>query len=121
LWSGTIRKEQNENSRPNVWNEDSDFGTVDWTTFPERLEDNGISWKCYQNEISVGVGFEGEEDSWLANFTDNNLEFFKQYNVKLHDKHIAHLKRQLIVLPKQIADTQAKLDACPPAIPAALT
>jgi phospholipase C len=113
LWSGTIRKEQNENSRPNVWNEDSDFGTVDWTTFPERLEDNDISWKCYQNEISVGVGFEGEEDSWLANFTDNNLEFFKQYNVKLHDKHIAHLKRQLTVLPKQVADTQAKLDGLP--------
>ncbi|MFA6247103.1 MAG: phospholipase C, phosphocholine-specific [Mucilaginibacter sp.] len=113
LWSGTIRKEQDENSRPNVWNEDSDFGTLDWTTFPERLEDNGISWKCYQNEISVGVGFEGEEDSWLSNFTDNNLEFFKQYNVKLHDKHIAHLKRQLIALPKKMADTRAKLDNLP--------
>jgi phospholipase C len=25
LWSGTIRKEQNENSRPNVWNEDADL------------------------------------------------------------------------------------------------
>jgi phospholipase C len=115
LWSGTIRKEQNENSRPNVWNEDADFETLDWTTFPERLEDNGISWKCYQNEVSVGVGFEGEEDAWLSNFTDNNLEFFKQYNVKLHDKHIAHLKRQLTVLPKQITDIQAKLDNLPAA------
>lgn len=113
FWTGTIRKEQNENSRPNVWNEDSDFESHNWTTFPERLEDAGVSWKCYQNEISVGVGFEGEEDSWLSNFTDNNLEFFKQYNVKLHDKHIAYLKKQLTVLPKEIAETQAKIDGLP--------
>ena len=113
FWTGTIRKEQNEDSRPNVWNEDADFSTVNWKTFPERLEENGISWKCYQNEISVGVGFEGEEDAWLSNFTDNNLEFFKQYNVKLHDRHVAYLKRQLIALPKQIADTQAKIAALP--------
>lgn len=113
LWSGTIRKEQNESSKANVWNEDADFGTLDWTTFPERLEDNGISWKCYQNELSVGVGFEGEEDSWLSNFTDNNLEFFKQYNVKLHDKHLIFLKKQLEVLPKQIADLEQKLSATP--------
>ena len=113
LWSGTIRKEQNEDSKANVWNEDADFETLDWTTFPERLEDNGISWKCYQNELSVGIGFGGEEDSWLGNFTDNNLEFFKQYNVKLHDKHIDHLKRQLVKLPVQITAQQAKINNLP--------
>ena len=113
FWTGTIRKEQNESSRANVWNEDADFESLTWKTFPERLEEAGISWKCYQNEISVGVGFKGEEDAWLANFTDNNLEFFKQYNVKLHDKHIAYLKEQLTVLPNQIAETQAKIDALP--------
>ncbi|MFD0763697.1 phosphocholine-specific phospholipase C [Mucilaginibacter lutimaris] len=113
FWTGTIRKEQNETSRPNVWNEDSDFESLTWTTFPERLEEAGISWKCYQNEISVGVGFEGEEDAWLSNFTDNNLELFKQYNVKLHDKHIAYLKKQLTILPQQIAQTQVKIDGLP--------
>jgi phospholipase C len=113
FWTGTIRKEQNEASRPNVWNEDADFESLTWKTFPERLEEAEISWKCYQNELSVGVGLEGEEDAWLSNFTDNNLEFFKQYNVKLHDKHVTYLKKQLIVLPKQIAETQAKIDALP--------
>ncbi|TWR26425.1 phospholipase C, phosphocholine-specific [Mucilaginibacter pallidiroseus] len=110
LWSGTIRKDQDEHSRANVWNEDSDFSSQDWTSFPERLEDAGISWKCYQNEISVGVGFEGEEDSWLSNFTDNNLEFFKQYNVKLHAKHIAYLKKRRAELPALIKNAQAKVE-----------
>ena len=113
FWSGTIRKEQQESSRPHVWNEDTDFETQDWSTFPEKLEENGISWKCYQNELSVGVGLESEQDAWLSNFTDNNLEFFKQYNVKLHPGHIAHLKRQLIALPKQIAEIQAKINGLP--------
>ncbi|WP_374949416.1 phosphocholine-specific phospholipase C [Mucilaginibacter sp.] len=111
LWTGTIRKDQNENSKANVWNEDADFESLDWTTFPERLEEQGISWKCYQNELSVGVGFEGEQDSWLSNYTDNNLEFFKQYNVRLHNKHIAFVKKQLNILPKQIAELQSKIEA----------
>jgi phospholipase C len=113
MWSGTIRKEQNENSRPNVWNEDADFGSLNWTTYPERLEENGISWKCYQNELSISVGFEGEEDAWLSNFTDNALEFFEQYNVKLHDKHITHLKARQKSLPAEIQTLEKKLSALP--------
>jgi phospholipase C len=113
FWSGTIREEQNETSRPRVWNEDADFGTLNWTTFPERLEDNNISWKCYQNEVSVPTGFEGEQDAWLANFTDNPLEFFEQYNVKLHDKHTVFRKKMLEMLPGKIAEAESKIKALP--------
>jgi phospholipase C len=92
FWAGTIREKPDEKTQANVWNDDADYDTmVDWKTFPERLEENNISWKIYQNEISVGVGFEGEEDAWLSNFTDNAIEFFKQYNVKLHPEYIAAL------------------------------
>src|SRR6195952_4882774 len=84
FWSGTIREKQHADARANVWNGDTDYDKWgNWTTFPERLEESGVAWKVYQNEISVGVGFEGEEDAWLANFTDNPLEFFSQNNVKL--------------------------------------
>jgi phospholipase C len=113
FWSGTIREEQKESSRPRVWNEDADFGTLNWTTFPERLEDAGISWKCYQNEVSIPVGFEGEQDPWLSNFTDNPLEFFEQYNVKLHDKHIIFRKKMLEILPGKITETEGKINALP--------
>ncbi|OQP62643.1 phospholipase C, phosphocholine-specific [Niastella vici] len=103
FWSGTIRDKQEENAQANVWNEDADYNTmVNWATFPERLEDAGVSWKVYQNELSVGVGFEGEEDGWLANFGDNPLEYYKQYNVKFHPAYIEHL-------PKEIEKTTAEI------------
>ena len=79
-------------AKARVWNGDADYDNwVNWKTFPERLEENGISWKVYQNEISAGVGLNGEEDAWLGNFTDNPLEFFTQYNVKLSSGYIANL------------------------------
>src|SRR5882757_1146224 len=92
FWTGTVREEQNENSRAHVWNEDMDFGTLKWATFPERLEALGIPWKCYQNEMSIDTGFRGEEDPWLSNFQDNPLEFFAQYNIQLHARHVQFLK-----------------------------
>ena len=79
-WTGTIREKQDENALARVWNGDADYGTmVDWTTFPERLEENDITWKIYQNETS-NAGLKDEYDAWLANFTDNPIEYFKQYN-----------------------------------------
>ena len=94
FWTGTVRAEQHEGSRALVWNDDMDYGTLGWNTFPERLEDLGISWKCYQNEVSIDTGLRGEEDPWLSNFQDNPLEFFGQYNIHLHPPHIEELKRQ---------------------------
>jgi phospholipase C len=94
FWTGTIREKPDENAVANVWNEDSDYDSmVGWKTFPERLEENNISWKIYQNELSVGVGFEGEEDGWLSNFGDNPIEYFTQFNVKLHREYITSLPK----------------------------
>ncbi|HTD40635.1 MAG TPA: phospholipase C, phosphocholine-specific [Mucilaginibacter sp.] len=113
FWTGTVREEQHENSRAHVWNEDMDYGTLKWKTFPERLEENGISWKCYQNEVAIDTGFDGEEDPWLSNFQDNPLEFFGQYNIHLHPKHIEALEKRTTQLPKMIDDLQKKIDALP--------
>ena len=114
FWSGTIREKPEANAQANVWNEDADYDTmVNWTTFPERLEDNGISWKVYQNELSVGVGFEGEEDSWLANFGDNPLEYFTQYQVKFHPAYIANLPKAAAATMEQIKKQEALLQLLP--------
>jgi len=113
FWTGTIREEQNENSRANVWNDDADYGTLKWATFPERLEDHNISWKCYQNELSIDVGFDGEQDAWLANFQDNPLEFFEQYNIRLHPQHLEGLDKRIAQLPGQIDSMQKRIDALP--------
>jgi phospholipase C len=113
FWSGTIRAEQHENSLAHVWNDDMDYGTLNWTTFPERLEDHEISWKHYQNEIAIDTGLQGEEDPWLSNFQDNPLEFFGQYNIKLYDKHIAHLQKKSTILPDEIAVVEKQITALP--------
>ena len=112
FWSGTIRAEQHENSQANVWNEDADYDTnVSWKTYPERLEENGISWKVYQNDISVEGGFTGEQDAWMANFGDNPLEYFTQYNVKLSQRYINYLQKALVSLPEGIKELENKLHA----------
>ncbi|MGF7041724.1 phosphocholine-specific phospholipase C [Mucilaginibacter lappiensis] len=113
FWSGTVRAEQHENSLAHVWNDDMDYGTLNWATFPERLEDHGISWKHYQNEVAIDTGFEGEQDSWLSNFQDNPLEFFAQYNIKLHDNHITHLQKRSTLLPNEITALEKQIGALP--------
>jgi phospholipase C len=106
--SGTVRQEQNELSRAHVWNDEIDHKDLHWTTFPERLEELGISWKTYQNQLSIPVGFEGEEDDWLSNFTDNDLEFFKQFNVRLHPQHLDFMDKYAVKLQEEIKLLQSK-------------
>jgi phospholipase C len=110
FWTGTIRKEQHEHSKANVWNEDVDYNSLaDWKTFPERLEENGISWKIYQNDLSVDGLVTGEQDYWLDNFTDNPIEFFSQYNVKLSERYINFLEKKSEQLPAEIEALEKKL------------
>lgn len=67
-WSGTnganIKKPLPVNNRYDSLS-DKDYIGYNWTTYPERLEQKGISWKVYQNLPD--------------NFTDNPLAGFKQY------------------------------------------
>ena len=112
FWTGTIRAEQNEHSKAQVWNEDTDYDIwASWKTFPERLEENNISWKIYQNDISVDGLLTDEQDYWLDNFTDNPIEFFKQYNVKLSGRYINFLEKKSGSLPGEIEGLEKKLAA----------
>jgi phospholipase C len=93
-WTGTIRAEPRASSPAMVNNGDvSSDQEGHWTTFPERLEDAGISWKFYQNEISLSTGLSGEEGDWLANFDDNPLEWFAQYQVRYSVRYHEYLKK----------------------------
>ncbi|HEY4877479.1 MAG TPA: alkaline phosphatase family protein, partial [Puia sp.] len=112
FWSGNVRAKLDENERPYVQNEDIENG-VEWPTFPERLEQQGISWKVYQNEIAADGGFTEEEDVWLGNFGDNPLEYFKQYNVKLSKRYIDYLPKKIVKLGDEIKDLQTKIPSLP--------
>jgi phospholipase C len=54
----------------------------DWSTYPERLERAGVSWKIYQD---VGIGLDAAgvwgwtTDPYIGNFGDNSLLYFHQY------------------------------------------
>ena len=62
LWTGTLGNEPNSTARA-VTNAaySYDHAGYDWTTYPERLEQAGVSWRIYQE--------------W-DNFTDNPVEYF---------------------------------------------
>jgi len=112
LWTGTIRGEASARAR--VRNEDTDYGVeASWTTFPERLEDAGVSWRVYQNELSIYQGFQGEEDAWLSNFTDNPLEWFSQYQIKFSPAYMDHLPEIAAGLKKEITGLEGRLAAAP--------
>ncbi len=108
FWTGKIRA--GKDSKADVRNSDLYYNReANWETFPERLEENDISWKVYQNEISVQTELNGEDESLLSNFTDNNLEWFSQYNVRFHKAHYNFLKKRLEELPSEIEQLQEEI------------
>lgn len=86
FWTGNIRPRPDGNSKPAVYNsmaESRDNAYVDWETFPELLEDQGISWRIYQNELwTANLPGEGV-DYWLGNYGDNAIEYITRHHVRL--------------------------------------
>lgn len=113
LWSGTIRPEMSVDAKAYVRN-DIPYGEAHWKTFPERLEEQGVSWKVYQNDISAGGGFTGEQRSWLSNFGCNPLEYLSQYNVRFYERYVQGLDKLAEELPGQIAALEKKRQAMDP-------
>ena len=109
LWTGTIRPKQSPDAPAYVYNEDTDPKWHSWPTFPERLEDHGVSWKIYQNELTIDSGFTTEENAWLSNFGDSPIERFTQYGVRFAKTHRDYVARKLPELPVEIAAAEKAL------------
>jgi len=108
FWTGTCVPEKG--AKPLTRNSDIYFNRMaHWKTFPERLEEAGISWRVYQNEISLQNELEGEAEAWLGNFTDNNLEWFDQYQVRYKKSHIDFYKKRIAELPAEIEQLEQSL------------
>jgi phospholipase C len=108
FWSGNIRASHDEKERAFTFNGGVENG-ISWRTFPELLEENNISWKVYQNEVSIDVGFTEEEDRWLGNFGDNVLEYFTQYNLKFLKAYVDYLPKKIELLQADISNLHIKL------------
>jgi phospholipase C len=108
FWSGTIRGEKTGDAKAYVRN-DIPYGEAHWKTYPERLEEHGVSWKVYQNDLSAGGGLTGDQRSWLSNFGCNPLEFLSQFNVRFYPRYVASVERRLRLLPDAIAALEKKM------------
>jgi phospholipase C len=110
LWTGNIRRDAADVAR--VMNEDTVYEReASWPTFPERLEDAGVSWRIYQNEISIDTGLSGDEDAWLGSFGDNPIEWFSQFNIRFAKSRRTYLPKFLADAPGRIQDTERALQA----------
>ncbi|MFG3040484.1 phosphocholine-specific phospholipase C [Streptomyces sp. NPDC048330] len=90
LWSGHTGND-GTGGGPVLNNAEAGYG---WTTYPERLEAAGVSWKVYQ-DIGDGLNAAGSwgwiNDAFRGNYGDNSLLYFNSYrNAQpgnpLHDK-----------------------------------
>ena len=77
LWTGWIGND-GKNGGPVLDNSEAGY---DWSTYPERLQSAGVSWKVYQD---VGEGLDAEHfwgwgPPYIGNYGDNSLLYFHQY------------------------------------------
>ncbi|MFG3102416.1 phosphocholine-specific phospholipase C [Streptomyces sp. NPDC048182] len=90
LWSGHVGND-GKGGGPVLGNDERGY---DWTTYPERLQQAGVSWKVYQ-DVGDGLDAAGSwgwiDDAYRGNYGDNSLLYFNKYrNAKpgdpLYDK-----------------------------------
>jgi phospholipase C len=75
-WTGTIDP-NGEAGGPAIQNRQDYIPIYRWTTYPERLQQAGISWQVFAND-EVGDRF--GNDGWVGDFGDNPLWLFRAYH-----------------------------------------
>ena len=92
MWTGWVGNDGAAGG-PVITNAEAGY---DWSTYPERLQRAGISWKVYQ-DVGVGLdaaGFWGwTDDAYIGNYGDNSLLYFHQYQFALPGTPLADRAR----------------------------
>ncbi len=78
LWTGWVGND-GRGGGPVIENLEAGY---DWLTYPEVLQNSGVSWKIYQ-DIGEGLDARGKwgetEDPHIGNYGDNSLLYFNRY------------------------------------------
>ncbi len=78
MWTGWVGND-GSGGGPVIDNAEAGYG---WSTFPEKLQAAGITWKVYQ-DMGTGLdaaGFWGwTSNPYIGNYGDNSLLYFHQY------------------------------------------
>jgi phospholipase C len=78
MWTGWAGND-GSGGGPVIDNAEAGYG---WSTFPEKLQTAGVSWKVYQD---IGLGLTADQywgwtdDAYIGNYGDNSLLYFHQY------------------------------------------
>jgi phospholipase C len=81
MWTGWTGND-GQNGGPVLDNSEAGY---DWSTYPERLQNAGVTWKIYQD---AGAGLDaahywGWGEPYVGNYGDNSLLYFHQYQNSL--------------------------------------
>lgn len=109
LWSGTLREPHETGSLAYLKNGQTQPGALAWTSFPERLERAGVSWKFYQNDSWCESPLSGSEAAWLGNDGDNTLERFACVKPKFSPTYRAHTYKILDDWQARVETRRAEL------------
>lgn len=78
MWTGWVGND-GSGGGPVISNAEAGYG---WSTYPEVLEQAGVSWKIYQ-DIGTGLTAAGSwgwtQNPYIGNYGDNSLLYFHQY------------------------------------------
>jgi phospholipase C len=78
MWTGWVGND-GAGGGPVIDNSELGYG---WSTYPEVLQNAGISWKIYQ-DIGTGLDANGSwgwtQNAYIGNYGDNSLLYFNQY------------------------------------------
>lgn len=108
FWTGTVRDKQSTDSTVYMRNPEILKSGLTWTTFPERLEQIGVSWKVYQNETDQVGGLDEKERAWLSNFALNILECFEKYNTSANPRFHEWVDERIKACSKHIEKLQTE-------------
>lgn len=92
MWTGWVGND-GSGAGPVIDNAELGYG---WSTYPERLEQAGISWKIYQD---AGDGLDAADfwgwtgNAYIGNYGDNSLLYFFQYQNALEGSPLAEKGR----------------------------
>jgi len=92
MWTGWVGNDGNGGG-PVISNAEVGY---DWSTYPELLQQAGISWKIYQD---AGAGLDAAhfwgwgDDAYIGNYGDNSLLYFHQYQNAAENSPLAENAR----------------------------
>ena len=78
MWTGYTGND-GQGGGPVLGNDEAGYS---WTTYPERLEKAGVSWKIYQDVgdgLDAAGGWGWIQDAYRGNYGDNSLLYVDQY------------------------------------------